>query len=266
MEMSYGREEAMMYPDRVGNGFIDHGLGESCADIFDDDEFLQNLDVDQIIHKQSTCSRQLSMPELSPFTPIVKKDDCRSAEETCLPPELSSNCVHGLKVALCPEAATHLLEMEELLISISNELLDNVDDLSPPQLKKLRQDRLLLNKEVKLLENYLQASSLNEERQNFHISASTTACRGSKFETPASIPRIDPLSFDAQFRMHTDSNSCIDRVTSSLSSSSVGSSVTPGPLEREAFTRKNVGVKYVDGSSDKRCWSSSNFPWTKELE
>ncbi|KAI3994695.1 hypothetical protein MKX01_002311 [Papaver californicum] len=210
MEMPYGGEEAMMYPDPVGNGFIDHGLGENFSDVFDDDKFFQ--------------------------------------------------------VALCPEAATHLQEMKELLISISNELLDNADDLrSSPQLKKLSQDRLQLNKEVKLLENYLQASSLNEERQNLHFSASTTACRGFKSETPASTSRIGLLRFDAQVHMHTDFNCCINGATSSLSLSSVGSSITPGPLEREAFTQKLVEVKYVDGSNDTRCWSS-NFPWTEELE
>ncbi|KAI3844083.1 hypothetical protein MKX03_001434, partial [Papaver bracteatum] len=115
-------DEAMIYPDPVGNGFIDHGLGDNFADVFDDDEFFQ----------------------LPPFTPVVQKDNSRTAEGTCLPPELSINCVHGLKVALCPEAATHLQEMKELLISISNELLDNVDNLrSSPQLKKLSQDRLV---------------------------------------------------------------------------------------------------------------------------
>lgn len=50
--MPYGRDEAMIYPDPVGNGFIDHGLGENIADVFDDDEFFQNLVADQIIHKQ----------------------------------------------------------------------------------------------------------------------------------------------------------------------------------------------------------------------
>ncbi|RZC59940.1 hypothetical protein C5167_021698 [Papaver somniferum] len=205
------------------------------------------------------------MPQLPPFTPVVQKDNCRSAEGTCLPPELSANCVHGLKVALC--SATHLQEMEELLISISNELIDNVDDLrSSPQLKKLSQDRLQLSKEVRLLENYLQASSLNEDRQDFHFSAFTTACRGFKSETPATTSRIGPLRFDAQVHMHTDLNYCINGATSSLSLSSVGSSVTPGSLEREAFTQKTDDVKYVDGSNDKGCWSRSNFPWTEELE
>ncbi|KAI3907487.1 hypothetical protein MKW92_049326 [Papaver armeniacum] len=307
MEMPYGIDEAMIYADPVGNEFIDHGLGESFADVFDDDEFFQNLDVDQIIHKQfrSTCTQQLSMPELPPFTPVVQIDNCGSAEGTCLPPELSANCVHGLKEALSPEAATHLQEMKELLISISNELLDNVDDLrSSPQLKKLSQDRLVpllcvycspvilpntlfdskikyqitliylfthnqviqLSKKVKLLKNFLQASSLNEDRQNLHFSASTTACRGFKSETPATTSRIGPLKFDAQVHMHTDFNYCINGATSSLSLSSVGSSITPGSLEREAFTQKIVDVKYVDGSNDKGCWSSSNFPWTEELE
>ncbi|KAI3882503.1 hypothetical protein MKW92_021726, partial [Papaver armeniacum] len=248
MEMPYGRDEAMIYPDPVSNEFIDHGLGESFADVFDDDEILM-----WIKSFTNNSTQQLSMPELPPFTPVVQIDNCRSAEGTCLLPELFANCVHGLKVALCPEAATHLQEMKELLISISNELLDNVDDLrSSPQLKKLSQDRLQLSKEVRLLENYIQASSLNEDRQNLQFSASTTACRGSKPETPATKSRIGPLRFDAPVHMHTDFNYCISGATSSLSLSSVGSSI--------------IDVKHVDGSNDKGCWSSSNFPWTEELE
>ena len=46
-----------------------------------------------------------------------------------------------IQLGTCPEAACHLQEMKDLLISISNELLDNFDGLSPEQTKKLRQDR-----------------------------------------------------------------------------------------------------------------------------
>ena len=47
-----------------------------------------------------------------------------------------------MQVGLCPEAASHLQEFKDNLIAISNELLDNIDNLSPTQIAKLRQDRL----------------------------------------------------------------------------------------------------------------------------
>ncbi|KAI3990902.1 hypothetical protein MKX01_026086 [Papaver californicum] len=263
MGIPHGREESMMYnsPAAVCNGSTDHGLAEDFAD----DEIFQTLDVDQIVqeHIQLTCTPQSSMSKLPPFTPIVNKDNYTSPEATCLPPELSINCDHGLKVALCTEAASHLQEKKDLLISISNELLDNGDDLSPPQLEKLRQDRVQLNKEVKLLEKYLQSSS--EERQKSHSLASTAGHRGFKPETPLSTFRIDPLRFDAQVQLRAEQNSYINGSQSSISLSYHDRFVTPGPVEREAYTPKIFDVKYVDGSNDKR-WSSSNFPWSKELE
>lgn len=46
------------------------------------------------------------------------------------------------QLGLCYEAAKHLQTMKDMLISISNELLDN-DDLNPEQKGTLRQDRLV---------------------------------------------------------------------------------------------------------------------------
>ncbi|KAI3972657.1 hypothetical protein MKX01_019315 [Papaver californicum] len=243
MGMPHGRDESMMYNSPAAA-----------------------LDVDQIVqeHIQLTCTPQSSMFKLPSFTPIGNKDKYTSPEATCLPPELSINCDHGLK-HFCTEAASHLQEKKDLLISISNELLDNGDDLSPPQLEKLRQDRVQLNKEVKLLEKYLQSSSVNEERQKSHSLASTAAHRGFQPETPLSTFRIDPLRFDAQVQIRAEQNSYINGSQSSNSFSYHDRFVTPGPVEREAYTPKIFDVKYVDGSNDKR-WSSSNFPWSKELE
>ncbi|KAI3956126.1 hypothetical protein MKW98_027440 [Papaver atlanticum] len=110
----------MIYPDPVGNGFIDHGWVNTLL---------------------------MFLMMMNSFRILVIRKLCSWAK------------------ALCSEAATHLQEMKELLISISCELLGNVDDVrSSRQLKKLSQDRLQLNKEVKPLENYLQASWLNEDR------------------------------------------------------------------------------------------------------
>lgn len=56
-----------------------------------------------------------------------------------------------MQIGLCPEAAIHLQEMKDMLITISNELLDDVNELSPAQIEKLRQDRFA----YQLLPSYL---------------------------------------------------------------------------------------------------------------
>lgn len=48
-----------------------------------------------------------------------------------------------IQLGACPEAARHLQEMKDMLISISNELIDNFDGLSPEKTEKLRQDRFI---------------------------------------------------------------------------------------------------------------------------
>ncbi|KAF2319851.1 hypothetical protein GH714_019616 [Hevea brasiliensis] len=116
---------------------------EALADI-DDDDLLGNIDVDQIVmeHYHSTCTPQPSVSKFPPITPTIDKNNFVRSEETFLPPELSQNCNHGCKLGLCPEAANHLPEMKDVLISVSNELLDNTANLSPVQIEKLRQDRI----------------------------------------------------------------------------------------------------------------------------
>lgn len=51
----------------------------------------------------------------------------------------------SIQLGLCPDAVSHLQEMKDKLIGISNELLDNAAELSPVQIEKLRQDRLLIS-------------------------------------------------------------------------------------------------------------------------
>lgn len=46
-----------------------------------------------------------------------------------------------MQLGICPEAAGHLQQLKDMLITISNELLDNFNDLSPVQMEKLHQDR-----------------------------------------------------------------------------------------------------------------------------
>ncbi|KAF2589845.1 hypothetical protein F2Q70_00039944 [Brassica cretica] len=123
------------------------GSGEACLDEIDDD-ILQNIDVDQIMmeHYQSTSTPPPSVSSLPSRTPPVDKSASRREEESCLPPELCSNCSHGIKLGLCPEASTHLEQMKNVLIAISNELLDDDTDLSPDRIQELRQERLSFEK------------------------------------------------------------------------------------------------------------------------
>ncbi|KAF6139378.1 hypothetical protein GIB67_026220 [Kingdonia uniflora] len=255
-------------PAHTVNGFSNNHVlrnnlgGNELGDGIDEDDILMSIDIDQIAiqHFQSTHVPQSSTSKPPPFTPLMKKDNGERLHEACLPPEISTICNHSFKVALCPEAATHLREMKDMLLSISNDLLDNTD-LSPSRMEKLRQDRLQLNKQVQPLEKYLQSVSLDGERQNSHYLASTASSTVYQSETPGF--RIDSMRFDAQVHIHTDPGSCDNWASSYPSTDRFG--VSPAPIEREPYIPKGIEINYVEGSNDGK-WSSSDFTWTKKLE
>lgn len=244
-------------------------LYHSHADGLEDDELLENIDVDQIVmeHYQSTCTPKPSISIFPPITPTVNKDNIARSEETCLPPELCSNCCHGYKLGLCPEAVNHLQDMKDTLISISNELLDNVAVLNSVKIEKLRHDRLQLNKQIQELERYVRSISVDEERQKSHFSASTATPSVFQYEAPSAASfRVDPTRFTAQVNMCNEPGGYDNWNSSSVSFSSVDGFGFPlGPVEREPYIPKYVDVNYIEGSNDKK-WSSENFPWTKKLE
>ncbi|KAK9286396.1 hypothetical protein L1049_014792 [Liquidambar formosana] len=227
----------------------------------DDDDILENIDVDQIVmeHYQSTCTPQLSISKLPPITPSANNDNIAKHGEICLPPELCSNCNHGFKLSmpdswiplqlgLCPEVANHLQEMKDMLIVISNELLDNVSELSPVQIEKLRQDRFADPPPLSLIVIIL-----------------TTTPRAFQYETPPTAAfRIDPMRFDAQVHVRNDLGGCEKWNSPSVSFSSVDRfGVSSGPVEREPYIPKFIEVNYIEGSNDKK-WSGANFPVDKE--
>ncbi|KAI4296227.1 hypothetical protein L6164_036202 [Bauhinia variegata] len=237
-----------------------------AGDIDDDndDDLLENIDVDQIVDNyQSSCTPQPTVSKLPPITPTSDKDNYSGQREYCLPPELCSDCVHGYKIGLCPEAANHLQEFKDNLIAISNELLDNVDNLSLTEIARLRQDRSQLNKQIQQLERYLHSSNLDEERQKSHFSASTAPPSSFLFETPnQSVPRSGLVSC-AQVYMD---NEPYGSSFQSYSFSSVDKyGMSSGLVEREAYIPKIINVNYIEGSGDER-WRSRNFPWTKKSE
>ncbi|KAL5538281.1 hypothetical protein UlMin_046296, partial [Ulmus minor] len=185
----------------------------------------------------------------------------------CLPPELCSTCSHGFQLGICPEAASCLQEMKDMLISISNELLDNVNDISPAQMEKLRLDRLELNKQIQLLETYLCSNPVDEERQSSQFCASTATPRSFQYETPqAAASRIYPRRFDTQVHLRNEPGAYKNCSASSVSFFAVVRfDFFSGTVEREPYIPKIINVNYLDGSSDKK-WTSVNFPWTKKLE
>ncbi|KAK3016325.1 hypothetical protein RJ639_007305 [Escallonia herrerae] len=242
-----------------------NGYQETFPDSMNDDDILENLDVDQIVmkHYQSTCTPQPSISKFPPISPAVSKDNVASDKDTCLPPELSARCSHGL----CPEAANHLQDMKDMLISISNDLLDNITDMNPDQIGKLREERLHLNKQIQQLEKHNRTVSNNEERQKSHFSASTATPWAFQYETPQTAAfKIDPMRLDAQVPVRNQPDNLDTWNSTSVSFSSVdrydASSI---PMEREPYKPKYVEVNYIEGSGNKK-WSSQDYPWTKKLE
>ncbi|KAL1828331.1 ATP-dependent DNA helicase Q-like 4A isoform X2 [Daucus carota subsp. sativus] len=237
------------------NGFQKH-----FPDDIDDDDILGSLDVDKIVmeHYQSSGTPQPLMSKLPSITPTGSKDNNTRPEESCLPPELCVNCSHGFKLGLCYEAAKHLQSMKDMLISISNDLLDNITDLNSEQIGKLHQDRAQLKKQIQQLEKHLHTTSVEEERRKSQFSASTASSRTIYSETPSAAAfHIDPMRLDTQFHMRNEPDG-FDRWNSSYG-------VPPTPVEREPYIPKYIDVNYIEGSNDKK-WSSLSFPWTKKLE
>ncbi|KAI3755203.1 hypothetical protein L1987_54999 [Smallanthus sonchifolius] len=237
--------------------------------IDDDDAILQNLDLDQIVsqHYQSAGTPQSSTSKFPHVTPAVYNNTARH-DDISLPPELCVDCTHGFKLGLCPEASNHLQIMKDTLISISNDLLDNVD-LNPGQIEKLRQDRLMLNKQIQELEKHLQSCLVGEKGPKTRFSsAHTTTTRAFQYESPPTlVSRVDPMRLDDQFYMNNETDGPNRWNSPSVSYSSAGNDIytSSAPVEREPYIPKYVEVNYIEGSDDKN-WSKRDFPWTKELE
>ncbi|XP_071935899.1 ATP-dependent DNA helicase Q-like 4A [Coffea arabica] len=243
--------------------------GNTYPEGVDDDNILENIDVDQIVmeHYQSTCTPQPSISKLPPINPVVNKDNLVEPEATSLPPELCMKCSHGFQVGFCPEASVHLQELKDMLIGISNELIDNITDLESDQIEKLRQERMQLNMQIQQLDKYLRANLVNDELRTSHFSASTATPSAFQYETPPAVPfKMDPTRLDPQFYAHSEPNGFDRWDSSSVSFTSTDwYGASAAPLEREPYVPKYVEVNYIEGSNDKK-WSSRDFPWTKKLE
>jgi bloom syndrome protein len=117
--------------------FIDNMCDDAKLDAMDEDELLASIDVDRIVmeHYQAT-----NTPRGSSKSPL-EKCNFNGFDENNLPQELSIMCDHGSKLAFCPEAKSHLLEMKDNLLAISHELIDG--QLSPQQSDDLHQKRFV---------------------------------------------------------------------------------------------------------------------------
>ncbi|KAG0503947.1 hypothetical protein HPP92_004019 [Vanilla planifolia] len=224
-----------------------HDVLHVSADMYDnknsedamDDEILENIDLDQIVmeHYQAVSTPQgaVSKHVQSPF---IFERNSTACNANSWPKELCEKCRHGFKLALCPDASSHLQELKDQLITIANELLDNVGELSPKKLENLHQERLLLNKQIQLLEKHLQYLAQHQQRESSHVVSLHTPAQ--HFQMDTSLHR-----FSSDNMVHRQNEYA--------------------PMDREVFTPKLLEVQYIEGSGDKR-WRSADFTWANKLE
>ncbi|KAK7281547.1 hypothetical protein RIF29_09640 [Crotalaria pallida] len=111
---------------------LQHNIGFVLSDYLL--SFLLNIDLDQIVENyQSSCTPKPSVSKFPHITPTSDKENFARQGHNLLPPELCVDFIHGCKLGLCPEATSHLQELKDNLIAISNELLDNGENLSSAQ-------------------------------------------------------------------------------------------------------------------------------------
>ncbi|CAF2040306.1 unnamed protein product [Brassica napus] len=221
----------------------------------DDDDILKSIDVEQIVmeHYHSSCTHQ---PSFNIFA-------SRGEENPSLPPELCSNCSHGVKLGLCLQAPSHVEQMKDALLAVSNELLDDSTDLSPGHFEQLCQERLLLKKQIQLLEILIQ----DKEKKNSECLASRPS-HNIQYETPQTTNhKADYAQADSRAHIKEQGRYVSDNwnMPRDYLCSEDRSGLSSGPRERERCVPEIIDVTYTDGSNDKK-WSSRDFPWTKNLE
>eukprot|EP01018_Ginkgo_biloba_P018735 Gb_33079 [translate_table: standard] len=281
-------------------------VGQTFMDLGEDDDILQSIDLDQIVsqHYRATSTQQASVLKFPPtshrVTPTCNQQQlpfvgtAMQASGNSIEDQSNNVCNHGVQVTHCAEAALHLQEMKDQLISISNELLDNAAELSPEQSEKLRLERLKLNKKVQYLEQQLQCPLLDEERRQSHFLASVAPASGFRptthtgqtsgnggrtseniFSPPSVCQNANATNFNGenfeskmngQNQMFGETMGLFKTPLSYTSHDFYDNQRTPVQhMEREPFVPKFTEVNYTEGSGDRR-WSKRDFPWTRELE
>uniref|UniRef100_A0A453C0B8 DNA 3'-5' helicase n=2 Tax=Aegilops tauschii subsp. strangulata TaxID=200361 RepID=A0A453C0B8_AEGTS len=119
-----------------------------------------------------------------------------------------------------------------------------------------------LNKQIQILGDYMARPTQDDERQRSHSMASTTAAEGHHPPmTPSTF--VDNNRSQSQFydmNAPWDGGSCYTPAPCTYMDSNI-----PLTSVQRDYTRRNIDISYTDGSGDKK-WSSTDFPWTKELE
>ncbi|KQJ82682.1 ATP-dependent DNA helicase Q-like 4A [Brachypodium distachyon] len=241
----------------------DNMCADDTLDAMDDDEIMASIDVDRIVmeHYEATNThRGLASWQMS--TPSGNKCNLTGLDENSLPQELSEICIHGCKLAFCPEAKYHVQEMKDQMLAICSELIDGSGELSPQDSEALRKQRAHLKKQTKLLEDYMARSTQDDERQRSHSMA--TASQGHHPPMTPSTSVMDNDRFQSQIYSRNEpvnSGSCYPPAPHPY----MDSLNTPLTSVQRDYTRTNIDINYTEGSGDKK-WSSKDFPWTKELE
>ncbi|KAI4341997.1 hypothetical protein MLD38_026661 [Melastoma candidum] len=239
--------------------------GQVLPEELDDEDILESIDVDQIVmeHCQAGCTPQPSNQKLPPVTQC--NDNIGGQAEVDLPSELISTCIHGMKLGLCPEGAYHLRELKDKLIAISNELIDNSSELTPELLKKLRDERSQLNRQIQYLENQIPTTGIDGNRKMSQFSASTAFVSPFQYETPRTFgSRIEPFRLDMHVHPSNQPSGYDQFSPPSVSLASERSSILPPPVDRTLHL-SNADVSYIEGSIIEK-WRSRKFPWTAKLE
>ncbi|ONK58030.1 uncharacterized protein A4U43_C09F7220 [Asparagus officinalis] len=257
--------EGLGTPHNASTKYGDKYVEENCEDVMNDD-ILENIDVDQIVmeHYQSNGTPEGSTSKYAAFTPMGLTSNVTGPCEETIPLELRENCCHGFKLGLCPEATTHIREMKDRLIAISNDLLDNVE-LTSMQIEDLRHERLHLNKQIQQLEKYAFCSNQDDEKHISHPMTSTIAAKNSQPGTPVMTSGVDSLSSFSQVHIRNEAGSYGGWSTPMQFSSMDRLNSPLPPAEREIFTPKLLDINYTEGSVDPK-WKRMDFPWTKKLE
>ncbi|KAJ0265835.1 ATP-dependent DNA helicase Q-like 4A [Hirschfeldia incana] len=168
-----------------------------------------------------------------------------------------------LKLGLCLQASSHVEQMKDALLAVSNELLDDSTNLSTGHFEQLCQERLLLKKQIQQLEILIQ----DIERKNSECLASRRT-HNIPYETPQTTNhKADYAQADSRAHVKEQGRYVSDNwdMPRDYLCSEDRSGLSSGPIEREQCVPEIIDITNTDGSNDKK-WSSRDFPWTKNLE
>ncbi|KAJ7531759.1 hypothetical protein O6H91_14G057500 [Diphasiastrum complanatum] len=265
---------------------------------FEDDHILQSIDLDQIVseHYEKGSSQPLLTPthladkafasdraQVGKDTPMMTSPVVKASSDY--------SCRHGVQVHLCAEAAVHLQEIKDQLITVSNELLDNTGDLSPAHAEKLRMERLALNKQIQFLEQKLVVGNFSDNKRNSSWSASIPPNshpighplpgeynafhanhKQGEYSSPYGVHASDQFttfvgksSFGGVSRLDFEQGFTCAETVAPAWTSLTGQSPHGKPLGFVNGPPRFSDVNYSEGSTDRQ-WSKRDFPWTKELE